>query len=39
MLMELKKNLHEAPKRMKKFAHKWRSERVFEVGDMVYLKV
>lgn len=39
MLEQLKFNLHKAQERMKHFADKSRSERQFQVGDMVYLKM
>lgn len=39
MLEQLKENLQQAQNRMKKYADLKRSERVFEVGDMVYLKM
>lgn len=39
MLERLKANLHTAQERMKYFADRKRSERQFQVGDMVYLKM
>ncbi|WOH15055.1 hypothetical protein DCAR_0934588 [Daucus carota subsp. sativus] len=39
MLAALKENLHKARNRMKQQADKHRSERCFEVGDWVYLKL
>lgn len=39
MLEQLKTNLHKAHERMKHFADKKRSERHFQIGDMVYLKM
>lgn len=39
MLEQLKANLQQAHNRMKRYADLKRSERVFEVGDMVYLKM
>lgn len=39
VLEQLKSNLQQAQNRMKKYADMKRSERVFEVGDMVYLKM
>ncbi|XP_026377956.1 uncharacterized protein LOC113272319 [Papaver somniferum] len=39
MLSLLKDNLHQAQEIMKFFADQKRSERVIEVGDMVYLKL
>ena len=39
MLDQLKVNLANAAARMKKYADQNRSERVLEVGDMVYLKM
>lgn len=39
MLQFLKVNLHKAQEKIKLFADKRRSERVFQVGDMIYLKL
>ena len=39
LLTQLKENLVQAQARMKKYADSHRSERVFVVGDMVYLRV
>jgi transposase InsO family protein len=39
MLVQLKQNLVQAQSRMKKYADMNRSERQFDVGDMVYLKM
>jgi hypothetical protein len=39
MLSKLKENLTQAQARMKRHADKKRTERVLEVGDMVYLKM
>jgi hypothetical protein len=39
MLRIVKQHLHRAQQRMKHQADKNRSERVFAVGDMVYLKL
>jgi hypothetical protein len=39
MLKQLQQNLAQARQRMKKFADSHRTERSFEVGDMVYLKM
>ena len=39
MMEQLKENLQQAQNRMKKYADLKRSERMFEVGDMVYLKM
>nr|ADB85304.1 putative retrotransposon protein [Phyllostachys edulis] len=39
MLEQLKSNLHNAQDRMKHYADKSRTERQFQVGDMVYLKM
>lgn len=39
MLDQLKENLVQAQNRMKKYADLKRTERVFEVGEMVYLKM
>jgi hypothetical protein len=39
LLHQLKENLSQAQARMKRYADKKRSERVLEVGDMVYLKM
>lgn len=39
MLARLKENLAKAQTRIKKFADRLRSERQFELGDMVYLKM
>lgn len=39
MLEQLKINLQQAQKRMKRYDDLKRVERVFEMGDMVYLKM
>ncbi|KAJ4807007.1 polyprotein [Rhynchospora pubera] len=39
VMMELKQQLLKSQERMKRFADMKRSERVFEVGDWVYLKI
>ena len=39
MIEHLKENMQQAQNRMKKYADLKRSERAFEVGDMVYLKM
>lgn len=39
MLAKLKENLNQAQARMKKYADKKRTERSFELGDMVYLRM
>lgn len=39
ILKQIKENLAQAQLRMKKYADQNRSERTFEVGDMVYLKM
>lgn len=39
MLEQLKENLHKAHNRMKRYADVKRVERVFDIGDMVYLKM
>jgi hypothetical protein len=39
MLKQLQQNLAQAQQRMKMFADSHRTERSFEVGDMVYLKM
>jgi hypothetical protein len=39
MLTKLKENLTQAQARMKKYAHKKRIERSFDLGDMVYLRM
>ena len=39
MMKTLQQNLHHAQNRMKKFADQKRTERSFEVGDLVYLKM
>jgi hypothetical protein len=39
MLTKLKENLAQAQTRMKKHADKKRTERVLQLGDMVYLKM
>lgn len=39
MMQKLKANLEHAQSRMKHFADRNRTERTFEVGDMVYLKI
>jgi hypothetical protein len=38
-LLKLKENLTQAQARMKKYADKKRTERTFDVGDMVYLRM
>jgi len=39
MLRQAKKNLQKAQERMKIFADKKKSDRVFQVGDWVWLKL
>lgn len=39
MIAVLKHNLHKAQNRMKQMADQRRSERSFDVGDWVYLKL
>ena len=39
LLLHLKSNLEAAQARMKKYADRKRTERILEVGDMVYLKM
>jgi hypothetical protein len=39
MIKQLQQNLAQAQQRMKKFADTHHTERSFEVGDMVYLKM
>ena len=39
VLKQIKDNLAQAQARMKKYAYQNRSERTYEVGDMVYLKM